>query len=49
MAACLSSDKPMEECHKLMADHMGAQKDGTHSCADHDKTHKDEKKSKSKK
>jgi hypothetical protein len=49
MAECLKSEKPMEECHKIMAEHMGAEMDGKHSCSEHNKMQKAEKKSQPKK
>lgn len=54
MAECLKSEKPMEECHKIMAEHMGGGSMGEHACAHGDGNkscpmHKEVKKEKSKK
>jgi hypothetical protein len=57
MADCLNSEKPMEDCHKIMAEHMGGpmhDKMGGQSCAQGDgknncPMHKETKKSNSKK
>lgn len=46
MAECLKSEKPMEDCHKIMAEHMDAHMDGTKACPMHDKMHPEETKKK---
>ena len=42
MAECLKSDKSMEECHKLMAGHMGGKMGDHKSCSKHGKMEKSE-------
>jgi hypothetical protein len=44
IAECFKSEKTTDECHKLMAKHMGmkGKMDGKHSCSEHGKMHHEE-------